>query len=79
MACQNFPGCPVVKTSASNVGSEGSIPDQGAKIPHALWPKNQNIKQKHVTQQSHFWAYTPRKPDLKETRAPQCSSQHCLS
>ena len=24
-------------------------------------------------------AYTPRKPDLKETRAPQCSSQHCLS
>ena len=23
--------------------------------------------------------YTPRKPDLKETRAPQCSSQHCLS
>ena len=28
--------------------------------------------------QPHFWAYTPRKPDLKETRAPQCSSQHCL-
>ena len=26
-----------------------------------------------MTQQSHFWAYTPRKPDLKETRAPQCS------
>ena len=24
----------------------------------------------HMTQQSHFWAYTPRKPDLKETRAP---------
>ena len=33
----------------------------------------------HMTQQSHFWAYTPRIPDLKETRAPQCSSQHCLS
>ena len=33
----------------------------------------------HMTQQSHFWAYTPRKPDLKETRAPQYSSQHCLS
>ena len=32
----------------------------------------------HITQQSHFWAYTPRKPDLKETHAPQCSSQHCL-
>ena len=22
--------------------------------------------------------YTPRKPELKETRVPQCSSQHCL-
>ena len=32
----------------------------------------------HMTQQSHFWAYTPRKPELKDTREPQCSSQHCL-
>ena len=32
----------------------------------------------HMAQQSHFWAYTPRKPELKETRVPQCSSQHCL-
>ena len=31
-----------------------------------------------MTQQSHFWAYTPRKPELKETHLPQCSSQHCL-
>ena len=31
-----------------------------------------------TTQQSHCWAYTPRKPELKETRVPQCSSQHCL-
>ena len=39
----------------------------------------ENWKQNcHMTQQSHSWAYTPRKPDLKETRAPQCSSQHCL-
>ena len=29
-----------------------------------------------MTQQYHSWAYTPRKSDLKETRAPQCSSQH---
>ena len=27
-----------------------------------------------MTQQYHFWAYTLRKPDLKETRAPQCTS-----
>ena len=28
-----------------------------------------------ITQQSHCWAYTPRKPELKETHVPQCSSQ----
>ena len=28
--------------------------------------------------QSHCWAYTLRKPELKETRVPQYSSQHCL-
>ena len=31
-----------------------------------------------MTQQYHFWAYTLRKPDLKETHAPQRSSQHCF-
>ena len=41
-----LPGGPVVKTSPSSAGGEGSIPGWGAKIPHALWPKNQNIKQK---------------------------------
>ena len=33
--------------------------------------------QLHI-QQSHCWAYTLRKPEGKETRVPQCSSQHCL-
>ena len=27
---------------------------------------------------SHYWAYTLRKPELKERCAPQCSSQHCF-
>ena len=27
-------------------GVQGLIPSQGAKIPHALGPKNKNIKQK---------------------------------
>ena len=31
-----------------------------------------------MTQQSHCWPYTWRKPELKETCVPQCSSQHCL-
>ena len=37
---------PVVKTSPSSEGRAGPIPDWGAKIPHALRAKNQNIKQK---------------------------------
>ena len=44
---RDFLGGPVVKTSPSNAGGVGSIPGQGAKIPHASWPNNQNIKQKH--------------------------------
>ena len=36
----------MVKTLPSSAGGAGSIPGQGVKIPHASWPKNQNIKQK---------------------------------
>jgi len=36
----------VVKTSSSNARGVGSNSGQGAKIPHALGPKNQNIKRK---------------------------------
>ena len=44
-----------------------------------VWRFLKNWKQNcHMTQQSHCWAYTQRKPELKETRVPQCSSQHCL-
>ena len=32
---------------------------------------------RHMTHQSHCWAYTPGKPELKETQVSQCSSQHC--
>ena len=42
---RDFPGDPVVKTLPSNAGGASSIPGQGAKIPHASGPKNQNIKQ----------------------------------
>ena len=43
---QDFPGGPVVKTLPSNAGGMDSILDQGAEIPHASQPKNQNIKKK---------------------------------
>ena len=38
--------CPVVQWLRLHLPIRGSIPGQGAKIPHASWRKNQNIKQK---------------------------------
>ena len=43
---RDVPGSPVIKTSPSSIGSVGLIPSQGAKIPHALWSKPQNVSQK---------------------------------
>ena len=43
---RDVPGGPVVKTLSSNAKGVSLIPGQGAKMPHAWWPKNQNIKQK---------------------------------
>ena len=40
----------MVKTLRSSAGGVGSIPGRGAKIPHASWPKNQNIE--HVVTNS---------------------------
>ena len=41
---RDFPGGPVVKTSPSNTGAVGSIPDWGAKISHASQWKKPNSK-----------------------------------
>ena len=46
IAVRDFGNGPVVKTSPSNARGVGSIPGWGAQTPHALWPKNDNIKQK---------------------------------
>ena len=43
---RKFPGAPVAKTSPSNAGGADMIPGWGARIPHALWPENQNMRQK---------------------------------
>ena len=43
----------MVKTSPSSEGGLGSIPGRGTKIPHALWPKNQNMKQKQYCNKSN--------------------------
>ena len=42
----DFPGSPVVKTSAFN--AEGSIPGLGTKNLHAMRPRNKKNKQKYV-------------------------------
>ena len=39
---RDLPGGPVIKTSPSNSEGVGLMPGQGAKIPHASWPENQN-------------------------------------
>ena len=39
----------MVKTLPYNAGGLGSIPGQGANIPHALQPKKQNINNKNNT------------------------------
>ena len=36
----------MARTSPSSGGGAGSIPGWAAKIPHASWPKSQNVKQK---------------------------------
>ena len=36
----------MVKTSHSNLEGVGSMPIGVAKIPHASWPKRQNLEQK---------------------------------
>ena len=43
MCATDFPGGPVVKTSPSSTGGAGSISSRGAKISHAVQPKNQNV------------------------------------
>ena len=45
---KDFPAGPVVKTWPSNAGSAGSIPGQGTRILHALWPKEQNINRSNI-------------------------------
>ena len=51
----------------------------GCKLVQPLWRTMwrflRNLKMKLLMiQQSHCWAYTPRKPELKETHVPQYSS-----
>ena len=48
----DFPGDPVVKTLFSNARGAGSIPVQGARIPHALLPRTQTENSKNIVTKS---------------------------
>ena len=47
----------------------------GGQYGEAL--KNQEYNY-NMSQQSHYWAYSLRKPQFKKTHVPQCSLQHYL-
>ena len=49
----DFPGGSEVKTLPPSAGGVGSIPGQGAKFPHAFWPKSQDIKQREYWSKFH--------------------------
>ena len=62
---------PAVKTLPANTGSVGSIPSWGAKIPHALQPKNQNIKQEQYCNTfNKDYKYGPHQKNLKKKKKP---------
>ena len=44
----------MVGMSSANAGGVGLILGQGAKMPHASVPKNQNIKQKQCCNKFHI-------------------------
>ena len=48
----DFPDGPLVKTLPPNAADMGSISGPGAKIPHALWPKNQNVSGNNIVANS---------------------------
>ena len=49
---RDFPGGPVVKTLPSNSGGAGSIPGQGAKIPHASQTKSKAESRSNIVTNS---------------------------
>ena len=66
----DFPGSPVVKTLPSSAGGMRSIPGQGAKMTHILWPKIQRIKQKQYSSKFNedFKNHPHKKKNLKKKK-----------
>ena len=55
----------MANTLPSSSGGAGLVPGQGAKIPHASWPKSQSIKQKpHCNKFNKDFKSGPRQKNL---------------
>ena len=52
---RDIPGSPVVKTLPSNTGGAGSISGWGARMPHGLWPKDQNRSNNKINKDFFFF------------------------
>ena len=59
---------PLWRTVWRFLESESEVAQSCPTLSHCL------LQNCSMTQQSHCWAYTPRKPELKETHVPQCCS-----
>ena len=65
----------MVKTLPSNAGNTDSIPGWGSEIPHASWPKNQNVKQKEYCNKfNEDFKTGPRQNRKKERNQPNVTS-----
>ena len=77
MSWRDFPGSLLVKTSPPTAADAGSIPGRGARIPHASWPKNQSMNQKHYCNKdfkingTHFFKKSRKKKGARGLMIPQ--------
>ena len=62
----------MVEILFSDAGGEGSIPSQGAKIPHASWPKSQNIKNRSNTLTNSLKILKLKKKKEEENKEKSC-------
>jgi len=70
----------VVNTPPSNAGGAGLIPGQEAKIPYALWPKKQNIKQKQYCKKfNKDFKNGPHLKKKKKKKTPLKYKENCLA
>ena len=77
---RDFPGGPVVKNPPSNAGDVGSIPGQGATIPHAtgqLSPRATTTELAHLNKRARVLQTT--EPMCSGARAPQLERSPCTT